>query len=69
MPYKSEVQRRLFFAAATTPPKKWRGKKKPKITLVIAKRWWRETPNPRSLPERVNKRKKAAKLVERLLRR
>lgn len=43
MPFSSLAQSRLFFAAANTVPQRWRGAKKPKITLAMARRWAEET--------------------------
>lgn len=50
MPFKSDAQRRFMFAAQD------RGE----VPQGTAERWARETPNIKSLPERVKKRKKTA---------
>ena len=48
MPYKSEAQRKFFFAAEA------RGD----IKKGTARRWAHETPSMKKLPERVGKKKK-----------
>lgn len=66
-PFKSKSQQRLFFAAATSK-KKWKKGKRPNISLEKAKEWEEETPNKKSLPEKVNSKKTVADTMRKLRR-
>lgn len=67
MPYKSQSQKKLFFAAATGK-KKWKKGKRPDISLEKAKEWEEETPNKKSLPEKVNSKKTVSDTMKKLRR-